>query len=197
MSRGRAVAVIVPAALAASAIGHGTAGAPPTGAAVVAVGEGGASVATGFAVSPGRVVTVAHGLERDTVTVRGADGVARSGRVVRRDDTLDLALLAVPGLRASPHAVGVGTRMLVWRDGGISTVAARIVRPITARVRVAGDSAAWSRPALELAARVEAGDSGAPVLRDGRVAGVVFARSHDRADVAYAVDAAALARFVR
>ena len=196
MSPRRAVAVLVPALLAASAIAHGIAGAAPTGVAVVAVGDGRATVATGFAVSPGRVVTVAHALEGDVVTVRGADGAARSASVVRRDDTLDLALLAVPGLRAPVRRPGLGTRMLVRRRGGVAAVPAQIVRAIDARVHVAGGSAVLVRPALEVAAAVDAGDSGAPVLRDGRVAGVLFARSHDRAGVAYAVDAAALARFV-
>src|SRR5215212_6587179 len=166
MSRGRAVAVLAPALLAGSAIAHALAGAAPTGVAVVAVGDGRAAVATGFAVSPGRVVTVAHALERDVVTVRGADGVARSATIARRGD-------------------------------GVEAVPAKIVRAINARVHVAGDSAVLVRSALEVAAPVEAGDSGAPVLRAGRVAGLVFASSHDRPGVAYAVDAAALGRFVR
>jgi S1-C subfamily serine protease len=50
-----------------------------------------------------------------------------------------------------------------------------------------------TRPALELSAAIEPGDSGAPVLDgDGRVLGVVFAESSDREDLAYAVDARAL-----
>jgi S1-C subfamily serine protease len=54
------------------------------------------------------------------------------------------------------------------------------------------------RPALELTAPIRAGDSGAPLIgADGRVAGIVFSRSRDRAGMAYAVDASALPRLLR
>ncbi|HEX2105381.1 MAG TPA: hypothetical protein VHF51_17140, partial [Solirubrobacteraceae bacterium] len=55
-----------------------------------------------------------------------------------------------------------------------------------------------ARPALELAARVAPGDSGAPVLdRRGRLAGVLFARSDRRPATAYAVAAAAVRPVLR
>ena len=48
------------------------------------------------------------------------------------------------------------------------------------------------RPGLELAAAIDPGDSGAPVLDGrGRLLGVLYARSRDRAGTAWAVDAAA------
>lgn len=187
-------AVCVPAVLAASAIAHVTAGGAGAGPTVVAVGDGPATIATGFSVADGRVVTVAHVLEGAAITVRGADGVARRGSVVRRDDELDLALLDVPGLPAAPARLGAGTRLLVRRDGRIAALPARVVRRIDARVRTAGSGRVAHRPALELAARAAAGDSGAPVVVGSRVAGVVFARSDGRAGVAYAVDAAVLER---
>ena len=187
-------AVCVPAVLAASAIAHVTAGGAGAGPTVVAVGDGPATIATGFSVADGRVVTVAHVLEGAAITVRGADGVARRGSVVLRDDELDLALLDVPGLPAAPARLGTGTRLLVRRDGRIAALPARVVRRIDARVRTAGSGRVAHRPALELAARAAAGDSGAPVVVGSRVAGVVFARSDGRAGVAYAVDAAVLER---
>jgi hypothetical protein len=187
-------AVCVPAVLAASAIAHVTAGGAGAGPTVVALGDGPATIATGFSVADGRVVTVAHVLEGAAITVRGADGVARRGSVVRRDDELDLALLDVPGLPAAPARLGAGTRLLVRRDGRIAALPARVVRRIDARVRTAGSGRVAHRPALELAARAAAGDSGAPVVVGSRVAGVVFARSDGRAGVAYAVDAAVLER---
>jgi hypothetical protein len=187
-------AVCVPAVLAASAIAHVTAGGAGAGPTVVAVGDGPATIATGFSVADGRVVTVAHVLEGAAITVRGADGVARRGSVVRRDDELDLALLDVPGLPAAPARLGTGTRLLVRRDGRIAALPARVVRRIDARVRTAGSGRVAHRPALELAARAAAGDSGAPVVVGSRVAGVVFARSDGRAGVAYAIDAAVLER---
>jgi hypothetical protein len=187
-------AVCVPAVLAASAIAHVTAGGAGAGPTVVALGDGPATIATGFSVADGRVVTVAHVLEGAAITVRGADGVARRGSVVLRDDELDLALLDVPGLPAAPARLGTGTRLLVRRDGRIAALPARVVRRIDARVRTAGSGRVAHRPALELAARAAAGDSGAPVVVGSRVAGVVFARSDGRAGVAYAVDAAVLER---
>ncbi len=68
---------------------------------------GAAQVATGFAVGPERVVTVAHVLERGRrLLVRTADGRVRRASIVRVDRRDDLALLAVPGLAAQPpHTV--------------------------------------------------------------------------------------------
>jgi hypothetical protein len=60
-------------------------------------------------------------------------------------------------------------------------------------MRSAGASRPLTRPALELDARVGAGDSGAPVLTDdGDLAGLLFARSHSDGRTAYAVDAQAV-----
>jgi Trypsin-like peptidase domain len=185
-----------PAVVAAAAVGHASGGGA-TAPAIVTVGDGPAAVATGFSVSPGRVVTVAHVLEGAAIGVRGSDGVTRRGALVRRDDALDLALLAVPGLRPERSPSPAGTRVLVHRDGAATPLPARVIRHVTARVRRAGASGSVRRPALELAASPRAGDSGAPVLVDGRVAGILFARSHDRPGVAYAVDASVLARLLR
>jgi S1-C subfamily serine protease len=194
--RRRFAALGAAALLAASAIAHATGDGGPTPPSLVTVGERSAAVATGFTVSPGRVVTVAHVLEGDSVTVRGADGVARQAAVVRRDATLDLALLAVPGPRPAPAFTPAGPRLLVLRGGEPAALPVRVVREIAANVRAPGDRDVARRPALELTGAVAAGDSGAPVLRDGRLAGVLFARSRHRPGVAYAVDAEALAGLI-
>jgi hypothetical protein len=194
--RRRLALLCAPAVLAASAVAHATGGDVSTAPALVTVGERGANVATGFTVSPGRVVTVAHAVEGDSVTVRGTDGVARRGALIRRDETLDLALLAVPGQRPAPGFIPAGPRLLVLRGGEPAALPVRVVREIAANVRTAGQTDVARRPALELAGAVAAGDSGAPVLRDGHIDGVVFARSRDRPGVAYAVDAEALARLI-
>lgn len=189
----RRIAILcAPAVLVASAIAHATGGgAGPVGPAVVAVGEG-ARVATGFVVAPGRVVTVAHAVPRVGVTVRRPDGVAVHATLLRRDELLDLAVLAVPGIApAGMPGAGSGTRV---RGGWIDTV---VVRRADATVRAGDGRTLARRPVLELRADVRAGDSGAPVVIDGRVAGVVFARSRARDDVAWAVDAAALAGLLR
>ena len=111
------LAALAAAVLAGTAVGHATSGPAPGGVAVVAVGDGRALLATGFVAAPGRVVTVAHAVEgRGTVTVRGADGIARRAVVVRRAPEADLALLAVP---ASPRRAGDA------EDAGCSCARAR------------------------------------------------------------------------
>ena len=189
-----AVALVV-----ASAIAHATAPPSSPGPVVVSVEARGLQAATGFVVADGRVVTVAHAVGDGPMAVRGPDRIVRRATVVRRDDELDLALLAVAGLQDAAGPPRRGAAHLVVRRGG-TTVAQRVSvrRRIDARVRDAATDAVVRRPALELAAEIRAGDSGAPLIdRDGSVAGVVFARSSDRARVAYAVDATALADFVR
>jgi S1-C subfamily serine protease len=149
-----------------------------------AVGAGGEH-ATAFAVGGDRIVTVAHALDPSRpVTVDG-----RRARVLRVDRAADLALLALPGLRAAAVRTGSGAPGDVRRRGR----RARVRRAITATVRGVPGERAARRAALELAARARPGDSGAPLLAgDGRVVGVLFAASRDRADTAYAVDGSAL-----
>jgi hypothetical protein len=131
--------------------------------------------ATAVAIGGGRVLTVAH-------VLHGGDPVfvgARPARVVTVDRRLDLAILAAPGVRGDV-AWGVahtGEQVTVRALRG--AVPATVRRVITANVD--GNV----RPALELAADVRPGDSGAPVVADGRVLGVVFASG--RAGIAYAV----------
>ena len=91
--------------------------------------------------------------------------------MLRRDDRLDLALLA---------ADVSGPEVRVAREDP------RVQRRADASV----DGSGWKRPVLELGREVEPGDSGAPVLTSsGRVVGVVFARSRSRRGRAWAVDA--------
>jgi Trypsin-like peptidase domain len=156
----------------------------------------GGEIATGFAVGADRVLTVAH-------VVDGAlkvDGTR--ARVLRVDRGADLALLGVPGIAARAPAVaaaGAGDEVRVVRLRGdrLASRSVHVRRAIVAHVRAPGAERALTRPALELAARVEAGDSGAPVLsRSGALAGVLFAASSRRENTAYAVDASAVARLL-
>jgi S1-C subfamily serine protease len=199
---GRGAACLAAAVLAASAIAHATGGGGPADPAIVAVETPGARAATGFVAAGGRIVTVAHAVEDGPVTVRGADGVTRPATVLRRDASLDLAVLEVEDgarLAARPAAVLVtGTRLLVRRDAGPASEPAVVLRRIDARVRTGDGRLLARRPALELRARVTAGDSGAPLVGpDGRVSGVLFAQSDGRPGIAYAVDAAALGELLR
>ena len=198
-------ALCAPALLAAAAIGHATAGAPAGSPAVVTVEARGGRTATGFLSSDGRVVTVAHAVGTGLVTVRGTDGVAHQATVLRRDEALDLAVLLAPGL-AGDRAAAPGDRspvsdamhVVVRRNGTQVALPARVRRRIDAHVRTADGRLVARRPALELAVRIRAGDSGAPLVEPGgRVAGIVFARSRERPALAYAVDGAVLGRLLR
>jgi S1-C subfamily serine protease len=165
----------------------------------VTPGSGPEAVGSGFAVGPGRVVTVAHLLEgRSRIEVRGPGRPARRARLLRLDRRTDLALLAVPGLRGRSLRTadaGAGVRLLLLRDERAMTRPARVRRHIEAHVHGADPH---SLPALELAARIAAGDSGAPVVgAGGEVTGVLFARSRDHLRTAYAVDASAVEGLIR
>jgi S1-C subfamily serine protease len=165
---------------------------------VVSVLGAGSDRATGFAVASDRVVTVAHALE-GTAMVRVRTGrVAHRARVLRVDRRADLALLAVSGLGGSNPGTATAAgddrvRVIVLRDGRRATRKATVRRAIDARVSAPGGRRPVRRAALELEARLRAGDSGAPVVsEDGAVAGVLFARSRNHAGTAYAVSAAPL-----
>jgi S1-C subfamily serine protease len=149
--------------------------------------------ATAFAVGHGRVVTVAHVLDGGAAVFAGG----RRARIVRADPRLDLAVLGIRGVRAArPRGAsaqaGEHVTVRVIRAGTARSMPAEVRRTITARMSRAGDPVRV-RPALELAAAVIPGDSGAPVLDGrGRVVGMIFAQASDRPAVAYALDARGL-----
>jgi S1-C subfamily serine protease len=150
----------------------------------VRVGDHGA---TAFPVADDRAVTVAHVLERGRPVYVGG----RRARVLRVDRRLDVALLAVAGvrgaLRRGTAAAGDRATVRVMRSDGAESVRAGVRRTISAQI------GGQVRPALELAADVMPGDSGAPVVdRDGRVVGVVFAQASGGEALTYALDARAL-----
>jgi serine protease Do len=187
--RALAAAVAVAAAL-------GGCGGDAGGPAVLAVRVPDAD-ATAFAIGGGRAVTVAH-------VLRGHDPVlvaTRQARVIRVDRRLDVAILAIhdggSAVRMGAARAGEPVTVRVLREGATRSLRATVLRVVTARVR---DRAGRVRvrPALELAAAVMPGDSGAPVLDGGgRVVGVVFAQASGDAALAYALDARALSAFAR
>jgi S1-C subfamily serine protease len=182
---------------------------PATRAVTVEVASGAArgEQAAGFVLSRGRVVTVAHLVERDArLSVRAGDERTRRARVLRLDRRADLALLAVPGLAAADrarfaargHSARAGSTLSLLLPGHASPRQATIRRAIDARLGSAAGGPVHRRSGFELDARTAAGDSGAPlVTAGGEVAGVLFARSRKRPKTAYAVDATELRRFLR
>ncbi|HEX6130142.1 MAG TPA: MarP family serine protease [Actinomycetota bacterium] len=153
---------------------------------------------SGFVGAPGYVVTNAH-------VVAGSAGVwvHREGPldavVVAFEPGLDLAVLRVPELEAPPLALatedvprGTGGAVLGYPgDEGLTVVPAsvrRLFAPVGRDIYGRGEVV---RRLYELDTVVRGGNSGGPfVLRDGRVAGVIFANSVIDDEVAYAIAAA-------
>jgi S1-C subfamily serine protease len=152
---------------------------------------------SGWVAAPGRVVTNAHvvaGLEQIVVRVRGV-GTGHAARVVLFDPQRDLAVLDVPGLDAAPlergpalapdaSAVVAGFPL----NGPYNLQAARVRRTIEARGADIYGQGGTSREVYSLRAVIRQGNSGGPLLDpEGRVVGIVFAKSIDDQETGYAL----------
>jgi S1-C subfamily serine protease len=142
------------------------------------------------------VLTAAHvvaGADEITVT---HDGREATGRVVAFDPDMDLAYLTVDRLgvdavaRVDSSDVGADTAAVarVVRDGALIDVPVTIVRRVDIRTEDVYVEGETIRPGYELAADIEEGDSGGPVVVDGTVVGIVWARSRATNGRAYAID---------
>jgi len=151
---------------------------------------------TGFVVATDRIVTNAHvvaGVDQPIVEAPG--GQTLEGRVVYLDTVDDLAVVAVDGLRSPPLALSpvlaVGDRGAIegYPFGGpFTTGAAEVLAVSTELIPDIYGSSRSPREIYTLAAVVQPGNSGGPLLTtDGRVAGVVFARSADDPELGYAM----------
>ena len=166
---------------------------------VHAVGCGRLQTGSGFAIAADLVVTNAHVVAGGReVTVADASGGRRDAEVVVFDPGRDLALLRVPDHGLTPLPPGDGTVgdvvAVVGHPGGsvVPRVApARLDRAVLGVGRDIYGADGAERDLLFLAAGLQRGDSGAPVVgADGSLVGVVFAVSPDEPSVAYAVTAA-------
>jgi S1-C subfamily serine protease len=161
---------------------------------------------TGFVYAPQRVMTTAHTVSgsRDPVEVSISGGRRYQARVVLYDPRRDVAVLAVPGLRAPT---------LTFNSAGRSRAAAVIAgypphaavlmaNPARIRARqIASGPDIYRSPSpvrreiFALLANVPDGRSGAPLLAaDGTVYGMLFAAALDADDTAYALTAQELAQ---
>lgn len=148
---------------------------------------------SGWALDRDLVVTNAHVVAgADSVAIR-TDGRSHTARIVAFDPARDLALLSVDGLDADPLPLGSDARpgdavaLVGYPLGGSFTVeSGRVGLRMSARGSDIYGGQSVSRDIYAVRGRVQPGNSGGPALSsDGRVTGVVFARSVDDADTAY------------
>lgn len=158
-------------------------------------------VGSGFAVSPTRIVTARHlVVDAHAVTIRGADGVEATARVVGTDARTDLALIEAEGVQLRPAALGpsaslrVGdTVIVVGNPYGLGhSLAVGVVGNLERRL--AGD--APGRPGvgfLQLTLPLNPGNSGGPVFdAEGRVVAVLSGMHAQGQAIAFAVPSEAL-----
>lgn len=151
---------------------------------------------SGFVVSPDHVLTNAHvvaGVARPVVDVR--DGPALPSTIVYFDPIGDLAVLDVPGL--SLHPLPLGPTLSEGTDavsdgypfgGPFVSLQVGIDQVGTVNVQNIYNDGSSPREIYSLAANVQEGDSGGPLLTtSGVVAGVIFAKGATTANVGYAI----------
>ena len=155
---------------------------------------------SGFVVAPNRIVTNAHVVAGVTDPIVEAPGRAPvQGRVVAYQPEHDLALIAVDGLDVAPLALadppadGTEGAVAGYPFGGpFQLRGAQILA--TGPLTIVEDGTESTREVSTLAAKVDHGNSGGPVLTmDGEIGGVVFAKSDTVQNVGYAIPVTTLA----
>ncbi|AGK78092.1 MarP family serine protease [Streptomyces microflavus] len=155
---------------------------------------------TGFVFSDRRVMTNAHvvgGVEEPTVQI-GGEGRLYDAKVVLYDWQRDIAVLDVPDLKATPleftgDDARTGDSAIVAgfpENGAYDVRSARVRARIDANGPDIYQRGTVLRDVYSLYATVRQGNSGGPLLTpDGKVYGVVFAKSLDDPDTGYALTA--------
>jgi serine protease Do len=169
-----------------------------TGPAVVGLGRGW-GVGSGVVIAPGRVLTNAHNLRHDEVTVAFADGRHETGRVAGSDPDLDLAVITVDTGEVEPvqwpqdddRSVEIGRTVLALANPGgrglrvtpgFVSATARSFRGPRGR-RITG--------AIEHTAPLPRGSSGGPLVDTaGRLLGINAIRVDGGLILAIPADAA-------
>ncbi|MDQ6726771.1 MAG: trypsin-like peptidase domain-containing protein, partial [Actinomycetota bacterium] len=151
---------------------------------------------SGFSPAANTIVTNAHVVAGVTnPVVLRPDGSTLAAQVQVFDPKDDLAVLAVPGLGepALPLAgAATGESDAVFGhplgQAAVAVTPARVVRRVTADVGDIYGQGPAVRRLLVLSARIEPGDSGAPLVNNaGQVVGVTFATAIRRPTTAFAI----------
>ena len=159
---------------------------------------------SGFVIASERIVTNAHVVAGvDNPVVELPDGQVLDGSIVLFDTDADVAVIAVPGLRAAVLALddaAVGDHAVIdgYPHGGpFTSVPAEVLAVSHERVNDVYGTSTVLREVLTLAADVQPGNSGGPVIAlDGDVVGLVFARAAGDQRIGYAMTAAQLSEIV-
>ena len=164
------------------------------------------STGTGFAIAGDYVVTNAHVIAGGTtIRVQASGGGVRDATAVLFDPDLDVAVLWVRGLGATPlrfasvdpERGAVGATLGFPHGGGLVVQPAAVAALYPAQGRDIYGTGRVSRRILELRAVVDQGDSGGPlVLADGTVGGVVFAEARTDENAGYALTPTSVATAV-
>ncbi|MGW4158849.1 MarP family serine protease [Streptomyces sp. NPDC004788] len=153
---------------------------------------------SGFVFADRRVMTNAHvvgGVDEPTVQI-GGEGKLYDAKVVLYDWKRDIAVLDVPDLDARPlqftdQDARSGDNAIVAgfpENGAYDVRSARVRGRITANGPDIYHRGEVRRDVYSLYATVRQGNSGGPLLtEDGKVSGVIFARSLDDANTGYAL----------
>jgi len=139
---------------------------------------------------------VVAGIDHPSVRVGGV-GQSYPARVVLFDPDRDVAVLYVPGLRAPVLSFDTsatrGDSAVVAgypQDGGLNLQAATVASRVRATGQNIYNDGAVTRDIYSIRSTVRPGNSGGPLLTtDGKVFGVVFARSTSDAETGYALTA--------
>ncbi|MFJ2604642.1 MULTISPECIES: MarP family serine protease [unclassified Streptomyces] len=162
---------------------------------------------SGFVYAAEHVMTNAHvvaGIDEPSVRVGGVGRVYRA-RVVLFDPQRDVAVLYVPGLRApvlrfdDDAARGDSAVVAGYpQDGSLNLQAATVANRVRATGQNIYSDATVTREIYSIRSTVRPGNSGGPLLTtDGRVFGVVFARSTSDNETGYVLTAAEVAQDAR
>ena len=162
---------------------------------ITSFGCGGIVGGSGFVISPGFVVTNAHviaGVKRPIIKYEGS---GYEGVPILFNGGLDFAILRVPNLKApalplSKNSVKPGTTVAVlgYPGGNYSAVPGLLRDDLEVSSMNIYDNVSTSRTAYGIQSHTDKGSSGGPaVLQDGTVAGVIFSKSSENEDYAYAL----------
>ena len=156
---------------------------------------------SGFVVSQdGLIVTNAHVVERhSTVTVRFVDGQSYTGRVLGRDETLDLAVVKVqsilqllPMTLGQASGIGVGDEVIALGF----PLGDELGRDYTATTGIVSSLRTYgSVERIQTDAAINPGNSGGPLVdRDGRVIGVNTSTFSEYQGISFAISVSEVRR---